>query len=438
MLHQLIRATVLVGLLGGSAFAADNRIDLLRPDAPALAAHGDFKIGVRTLNLSNPNQVDILKVEAGKDLPRYDRPLTVEVWYPAEVSDSASRSYDVFLRDGKTKVQITGQAMRDAAPQKTAGALPLVIISHGYPGNRFLLSHLAENLATKGYVVASIDHTDSMYRDKAAFGSTLVNRSLDQHFVLKEMDRFGSQADHFLSGLVDASRTAIVGYSMGGYGAVITSGGGVTQASTEYAWGAPEKTLEVMLAGSDSHNAMKDPRIKASVAIAPWGMNTGFWAADGLSGIKIPMMFIAGSADDVSGYENGTKAIYDNAVNSDRYLLTFAHANHNAGAPMPAPVESWEPVETLDFIPFDHYADAVWDSVRMNNITQHFVTAFLGKYLLGDAEAGSYLDLIEDSNSGVHAIEKDGTVKPEHNYWKGFQNRTAKGLTLMHAAPAAN
>lgn len=438
MLQQFIRVTVLLGLFGGAAIAADNRIDLLRPDAPELAAHGDYKIGVRTVELSNPNQIDILKVEAGKDIPRYDRPLTVEVWYPAEPTNGASKTYDVFLRDGKTKVQITGQAMRDAPPQKSAGALPLVIVSHGYPGNRFLLSHLAENLATKGYVVASIDHTDSTYSDKAAFGSTLVNRSLDQHFVLKEMDRFGSEADHFLAGLVDASRTAVIGYSMGGYGAVITSGGGVTQASTEYPWGAPEKTLEVMLAGSDSHKAMLDPRIKASVAIAPWGMNTGFWSADGLAGIKIPMMFIAGSDDDVSGYENGTKAIYDNAINSERYLLTFAHANHNAGAPMPAPAESWEAVETLDFIPFDHYADAVWDSVRMNNITQHFVTAFLGKYLRNDAEAASYLDLIENSNSGVYAIEKDGTVKPEHNYWKGFQNRTAKGLTLKHAKPAAN
>jgi hypothetical protein len=105
---------------------------------------------------------------------------------------------------------------------------------------------------------------------------------------------------------------------------------------------------------------------------------------------------------------------------------------------MPAPMESWEPVDTLDFIPFDHYADAVWDSVRMNNITQHFVTAFLAKYLLGDAEMDGFLQLVENSNDGVFAVEKDGTLKPEHNYWKGFQNRTAKGLMLQHAKPAGN
>jgi len=39
-----------------------------------------------------------------------------------------------------------------------------VIISHGYPGNRFLLSHLAENLASKGFVVAAPDHPDKHLR----------------------------------------------------------------------------------------------------------------------------------------------------------------------------------------------------------------------------------------------------------------------------------
>ncbi len=74
-----------------------------------------------------------------------------------------------------------------------------------------------------------------------------------------------------------------------------------------------------------------------------WSMNTGFWDAEGLAGIRLPMLFIAGSDDDVSGYEKGTRAIFEGAVNTDRYLLTFQFADHNAAAPMPAPAESWEP-----------------------------------------------------------------------------------------------
>ncbi|PHQ68568.1 MAG: dienelactone hydrolase, partial [Sneathiella sp.] len=173
-------------VLSGTAIAGTNRVDGQRPDAPELAAPGPNAIGVRTINLVHKDQIDILNVKDGK-MPRYDRPLTVEVWYP---SDGATRGGDyknVFLRDGKTQVTLHGQAARDAAPAKPATAYPLIIVSHGYPGNRFLMSHLGENLASKGYVVAAIDHTDSTYHDKSAFGSTLVNRPLDQLFVLNEM-----------------------------------------------------------------------------------------------------------------------------------------------------------------------------------------------------------------------------------------------------------
>ncbi len=432
-MNKIIGAAVLSGLLCGSALA-ENRIDQIRPDAPALAAHGDLPIGVRTLEVSNPGQIDILNTEADKPVPRYDRPLALEIWYPAAEGTVEGGTYnDVFLRDGVTRVQLQGKAARDASPAKPDKAYPLVIISHGYPGNRFLMSHLGENLATKGYVAVSIDHTESTYDNKAAFGSTLVNRSLDQTFVLNEIDRMSKEEGNFLNGLVDASDTGLVGYSMGGYGAVITAGGGVTQASTEYTWGAPAGTLQVHLAGSDSHEALVDPRIKAAVAFGPWGMNTGFWDAKGLEGVRIPMFFIAGSDDDVSGYENGTKAIFEGTRNVERYLLTFANANHNAGAPMPSPAEGWQPSEHIDFVPFEHYADAVWDNVRMNNVSQHFITAFLGEYLKGDNEMAPFLDLIENSGDGVHAMEEDGTTpKAEHNYWAGFPARTAKGLSLMH------
>ena len=105
-----------------------------------------------------------------------------------------------------------------------------MIISHGYPGNRYLLSHLGENLASKGYVVVSIDHKDSTYDDQKAFASTLYNRPLDQLFVLNEMARLGAEGSgSFLGGLVDALATGLVGYSMGGYGVVNVIGGGFSK-----------------------------------------------------------------------------------------------------------------------------------------------------------------------------------------------------------------
>lgn len=176
-------------VLTGAPLMAENRIDTQRPDAPALAAYGNHKVGVRQIEMTNPDQINILAIDPAADKPaewpRYDRDLTVEVWYPAADDVSGDTVLKAEIRDGKTVVDLHGQAMRDAAPKD--GKYPFVLISHGYPGNRFLLSHLAENIASKGYVVASVDHTDSTYSDKAAFGSTLVNRSLDQKFVLNQI-----------------------------------------------------------------------------------------------------------------------------------------------------------------------------------------------------------------------------------------------------------
>ena len=424
--------TMLLAILWTGGVQAQNRIDIQRPDAPELAAYGEFETGTRPIELVNPGQLDVLALdpasEAPSELPLYDRPLTVQMWYPSFPGASGRRDLKVFLRDAETEVSLFGQSTLWAAPIVNAGPFPLVIISHGYPGNRFLLSHLAENIASKGYVVASIDHTDSTYRTQAAFGSTLRNRTLDQLFVLDEMARLNDDSASFLSGLVDTDNTAIVGYSMGGYGAVITAGGGVTAASVQFAFSPPFGTLDVLESGSESHNSLPDSRIKTAIAFAPWGRNSGFFDAQTLTGIQIPMLLVAGSVDDVSLYEGGTRSIWEEAANVDRALLTFENANHNAAAPYPAPPESFAFNERLGFAPFEHYADAVWDTTRMNNIAQHFSTVWLDRYLKQDTSRDSFLDLIPIANDGVFSVDDDGNFTEEHTYWQGFADRTAKGL----------
>ena len=55
-----------------------------KADAPQLAPQGHYAVGVRTLDLLHAGQIDILNLnkDTGK-APLYDRPLKVEVWYPA-------------------------------------------------------------------------------------------------------------------------------------------------------------------------------------------------------------------------------------------------------------------------------------------------------------------------------------------------------------------
>ncbi len=437
-----LSASLLMASLAGPAAADDNRIDTIRPDAPALAKYGSLGIGVKTITLTNPKQLDIVKSKAGEPMPTYDRPLTVEVWYPAKPAPDAINAgqYRVITRDPKTEVTLYGKAVRDAQADASGGPYPLLIISHGYPGNRFLLSHLGENLASKGYVVASIDHTDSTYSDQTAFGSTLLNRPLDQLFVLNQMAKLnagdaGDAIKGALKGMVNADTTGLIGYSMGGYGLINTIGGGFSAGVMSSTLVPPNGALAVRQAGNPAYAASMDPRVKAAVAFAPWGWNRGFWDAAGLAGIKTPVFFIAGSVDDVSGYSPGVRNIYEASVNAPRYLLTFENANHNAGAPMPAPKESWKPVANLKFIPAEHYIDAVWDNARMNNISQHFATAFLAKFLKNDPSMDTYLNVLENAKDGKWSAETDGKFKADHTYWNGFPNRTAAGLRLEQRKP---
>ena len=189
-----------------------NRIDLCRPDAPLGAFPGPHPVGVRTLAMLHRDQLDILACNNGAR-PRHDRALVVELWYPAATGTPKGGTYRNLLRCGTREVVLHGSACRDAEGAEAGQEFPLVILSHGFPGNRHLMAHLGEHLASHGFRVAAIDHTDSTYGEATyksgkAFGSTLVNRPLDTAFVARELG-----GDY-----------AIIGYSMGGYGALISAG----------------------------------------------------------------------------------------------------------------------------------------------------------------------------------------------------------------------
>ena len=393
------------------------------PDAPELALRGEYNVGVRTLTLVHKGQIDILNSKKGVD-SLYDRPLTVEIWYPAIIPAGKTviatyhDSYGSATDSTRPLTHFTfeGRALRNAAPDKNASPYPLVIVSHGYPGSRVLLSYLTENLASKGYVVVAIDHTESTHSDTKGFQSTLLNRAKDILFVLNQMGISGkSNNGNFLSGLVNADNTALLGYSMGGYGVLNAAGAGYSK-NMEGLFATMtggSKAIDVRVAGNPDFIASIDQRIKVVVAFAPWGMERGVWDKEGLKGLKVPTFFVAGSKDDVSGYENGTKAIYESSVNANRYLLTYENARHNV-APNPPPPELFKPGSFADYY---HYAEPAWEQRRINNINEHFVTAFLGIYLQ-HKDYGKYLSIADSTSSSKS--------------WPGFKPRSFVGLELVH------
>ncbi len=425
---KLLITAVMLFVIFPQSYAQTNSDPFLNgdalPDAPELAKRGEHKIGVRTMELVNKNQVDVLKSKGGVEA-MYDRPLKVEIWYPADVAEDVKEmvTYDHvlgMLNDPKrplTPYQFNGRAIRDAKPKTANGAFPLIIVSHGYVGSRYLMTYLTENLASKGYVVIAIDHFESTYADAAPFPSTLLNRAKDILFILNQMAELSKpNSNSFLAGLADANNTGLIGYSMGGYGVLNVAGAGYSAKMDTFfgAMSGGSKAIQARSTNNAEYKASFDSRVKAVVAFAPWGMQRGVWDAEGLAGLKIPTFFFAGNQDDISGYEDGIKAIYKGAVNADRYLLTYMNARHNI-APNPPPPESLK--AGLHFDEYYRYAEPAWNERRINNINQHFVTAFLGIHLKKQPYE-KYLNLNENANDKL---------------WTGFKPRSAVGLELLHS-----
>lgn len=378
---------MLLSVLHGLVNAQQNRIDIVGENAPELAQFGEFAVGVTTIEVVDENRIDILNTPRGGDSAFYDRKLVLEVWYPASLNGvEPGTQYQAITRNPEITATLSGRAVRDASPRTSGALYPLIIISHGYPGNRFLMSHTGENLASKGYVVASIDHAESTYDDQQAFTSTLYNRPLDQRFVLDALASLSNQPAGVLSGMIDTDNTGVVGYSMGGYGLVNNLGGGYSAESVTGFMAPPNELLQEHATTNPEFRNNLEPRIKAGFAVAPWGMNAGFWQTEDLAGIQVPTFYLAGDEDGVAGYENGPRAIFEAAVNSERYLLTFHGAGHNAGAPIGVPVEL-DNEENIE--PAGHYRDENWDNVVMNNIMDHYVTAWFDTHLKGIDRAQS-------------------------------------------------
>lgn len=410
-------------------------------DAPELAHRGGYSVGVRTIDLRNPGQPDILNFDkATGKAPLYDRPLKIEIWYPALLPNGAVERTDYEMKlpgpaankdsAGKPQtISISGKALRDAPPAE-GKTFPLVVVSHGYPGSRYFLSYLSENLASKGYVVAAIDHTDSVFGEEKGFQSTLLNRANDQLFTVGAILDLAASPGHFLKGIVDPARVGIIGYSMGGYGALASAGAGYSAKSMGHGF-VPGGYFQAWEAGSSQYHARLRKEVKAVVAISPWGAQAPYlaWDAEGLAGIRIPLLVIAGDQDDVSDFQGGIKPAFEKAIHSDRCLLVYQDARHNLGGnPLPPDIPA-------SFSAHEFFDEPVWRKERVMAINQHFITAFLDLNLKGDESKRSYLDvkpaLSNDGKwplpPGASAGDKfsDGT-----NYWKGFQRRWALGMSM--------
>ncbi len=405
-------------------------------DAPQLAPLGDGTVGVKTLHLVQHGQIDVLAFDAEKgSAPRADRILGVELWYPAQARPGAKRVvYTAALPSEPpappAKFSIPGIAVRDASP--SGSGHPLIIVSHGYSNDPDEMTWLTENLASKGYVVAAIRHDDPPITDRSRFPQPLMRRPLDIAFVARTLQSTLG-ADHF----VDPGRTALVGYSMGGYGVLTAAGATLDPQGAAVKW-VPGGLMLPYARGGALRDSLEVKGLRAVVAISPAGGGPlAAWGAQGLRSISAPLLLIAGDDDRTVDYSSGARAIFDMASGAQRYLLTFKGAGHAIGLD-PAPDAMRQRLWDQDW-----FEDPVWRKERINAINAHFITAFLDLYVKGDESRAAYLDVpVADSSAGVWPASTPPLAYDAYSpgssgitVWKGFQRNHAAGLEMLQARP---
>jgi predicted dienelactone hydrolase len=409
-------------------------------ETPELGRVGALPVGTQTRTFDLPNRPKLTLVGAvtGR-LPTDTRRLSVRFWYPASPADLATptRYRHIVQNPGKPDLVIdtAGIAIQNAPPKRGA-RYPLVLMSHGYRGWASHFSNLAENLASKGYVVAAIDHEDASFDSvrsfQMSFGNVMLDRAQDQRQILTQLLAQAATDELGPASLIDADKVGLLGYSMGGFGALATAGAPYDVTSKTIK-ALPAQALTAM--GNEGGDVA--PKIKALVTLAPWGTqpdNRAFAAAD-IAKITAPVLVISGDEDDVVNYDHGVSWLFDNLIGANRHLLTYQGARHNiAGNPVPI-------TESMDFSTLEFFTEPVWRTERLNQINQHFITAFLDLYLKGDASKAAFLDVptqnAADSDWPSAPGEQLGgrfadAAQPKN--WRGFQRRWAMGLSMRKAA----
>ena len=407
---------------------------------PELGGPGGYAIGTVLVHVTLPlrGRITGMSLVSGK-LDMADRVLPVRYWYPAKAKSKGKPArYDHAMSlPGHAPFEVSSQgiAVVDAKPV-TGKKFPLVLMSHGYGGWNTQFSNLAEHLATQGYVVAAIDHQD-MAVDGAAsfllsFGNVLADRALDQRQVLaKIIADVGAHQAPYLD-LVDLQSVGLIGYSMGGYGAINTAG-----ASYQFDDGPLSKLPKASQDRLRQAEAQPAP-IKSLILFSPWGgqPDSRVWNAAGLAKIKLPVLLVVGDQDDVVNFSHGVSWLYDNMTGTERHMLVYREARHNIVG------NDFNLADDAPFMAAEFLKEPVWRSDRLNAINQHFVTAFLDLTLKGDSGKRAYLDLpTEASDQGEWPTsfgeQLNGTVAgaEQAKYWRGFQRRWATGLEMYMSGP---
>lgn len=181
---------------------------------------------------------------------------------------------------------------------------PLIVVSHGVASSRQTFAYLGKHLASHGFAVAIIEHDDISLEKFAQFlagaekfpePDNLINQPLDVKYVLDHLEQKSS---------INTQQVGVIGQSFGGYTSLVLAGAKLTgdrSAASCDSENYQDLLLDLSSLAKCALNELeqpvirlRDPRIKAAIAINPMGKIFG---QAGISSIEVPTMIVSGTND---------------------------------------------------------------------------------------------------------------------------------------------
>ncbi|MEU1728543.1 hypothetical protein [Nonomuraea sp. NPDC005692] len=219
---------------------------------------GAYAVGTTVVQWTDPDRAEVATSRTDDK-----RTIVVQLWYPAQDAPPAAQrarylgrtareaqlvargeadylGLPAFVLDEPTRART--RSVPDAPVAGGGDRFPVVLFSPGLGGVRTQNTAWAEELASRGYVVAAVDHPydsavvtladgravrtkvaatgDQAEDDRRAAGWTAV-RAADLSFVLTQFGRLDrGEIPGLLSGRLDTRRAAATGHSLGGAAAL--------------------------------------------------------------------------------------------------------------------------------------------------------------------------------------------------------------------------
>ncbi len=314
-----------IGIAGGLAlslvsFGLGSLLPILQPPLTT----GDFKVGTVTYHFVQHGRPEIFSED-----PNDPRQVMVQLWYPADENEQPQASYipnisvggpalanvfnlPSFLLSHVNLIRPNATVEPPLAEQEAPGGYPLILFSHGRSGTRIQNTQQVEELASHGYIVASIDHAygagytvfpdgRNILYDRSIFGDDSPDQAgvvvtewvKDFQFAIDTLAMFSQTEDHLLANGINFSQIGAFGHSTGG--------------------------------GAAYEFCYRDERCGAALGLDPWLVPTSTEAVE--TGISKPIMSMQQEAGLGEVTDARLNRLFEQSTN-DKYFLTIANTRH--------------------------------------------------------------------------------------------------------------